>query len=257
MARLKLPKPVRINHAPDRTYLYDPKVDLTKEELKGHNESVFVVTESGDYQLALSINPEDVEPKVVGEDNANLISSKCANGKHAPVIDIDIPIYVLPSSQLGHYHLYIDKEIPWNSYVRILKALENAGIIESGYLKASLEREYTAVRPVGVTKPGSPRGSNVLKENSILRMRVRDLVVEVDHLHRELANGVSDEILEEIQRLRKKNKNLTETLDETLKAYNETKIELVNTQDELAHNKVIYENNKVSLDPKAYNATWS
>lgn len=257
MARLKLPKPVRINHAPERTYLYDPKVDLTKEELKGHNQSVFIVTDDGEYLPSPSVNPEDIKPKIVDQDNANLVSSKCLNGKHAPVIDVDIPIYVVPSSQLGHHHLYIDKEISWNNYVRILKALEHAGIIETGYLKASLEREYTAVRPVGITKPGSPRGSNVLKENSILRTRVRDLVVEVDHLQKELANGVPDEILLEIQRLRQQNVERNQLLAETTNAYNEVKAELEKTRDELSSLKVEIENEKLSSDPKAYNATWS
>ena len=257
MARLKLPKPVRTNRAPERIYLYDPKVDLTKEELKGHNQSVFIVTDDGDYQLSPSINPEDIKPTVVDQDNANLVSSKCASGKHAPVIDVDIPIYVVPSSQLGHHHLYIDKEISWNNYVRILKALESAGIIETGYLKASLEREYTAVRPIGVTKPGSPRGSNVLKENSILRKRVRDLVVEVDYLQKELANGVSDEILVELQRLRQQNVERNQLLAETTNAYNEAKLELEKTRDQLDFLRVEQENEKVSSDPKAYNATWS
>lgn len=257
MARLKLPKPVRINHAPERIYLYDPKVDLTKEELKGHNEGVFIVTDDGEYHLSPSVNPEDIKPKVTDQDNANLVSSKCSNGKHAPVIDVDIPIYVVPSSQLGHHHLYIDKEISWNNYVRILKALESAGIIETGYLKASLEREYTAVRPVGITKPGSPRGSNVLKENSILRTRVRDLVVEVDYLQKELANGVSDEILHEIKRLREQNIERNQLLSETTNAYNEAKIELEKVKNELNSLRIQHENEKVSSNPQVYNATWS
>ncbi len=257
MARLKLPKPVRTNRQPERTYLYDPKVDLKQEQIKDHNDSIFIVTESGDYVLSPSLNPEDFLLKVCSEDEANLVSSKCLTGKHAPVIDVDIPIYVVPSSQLGHHHLYIDKEISWNSYVRILKALASAGIIEDGYLKASLEREYTAVRPIGITKPGSPRGSNVLKENAILRKRVRDLVVEVDHLQNELANGVSDDILNEIDVLRKKNRALSETLDEYKLAYKDTSEALRQAEDNLAMVRVEHENNKVTSNPQAYNVTWS
>jgi len=257
MGRLKLPKPVRLKNPPERIYLYDPKVDLNQQELKEHNQNVFIVTPEGDYQLAPNFNPEDFVPQKVSADNANLVASVCENGKHAPVIDVDIPIYVVPSSQLGHYHLYIEKEISWNSYVRILKALENAGIIEAGYLNASLSRGYTAVRPVGIVKPGSPRGSEVLKENSILRQRVRDLVVEVEHLQKELANGVSDEIINEIKNLRKQNKTLSDDLSVFFSEYEKARSQLETLENKLNEIEVENKNIKVTSDPKAYNATWS
>lgn len=257
MARLKLPKPVRLSNPPERVYLYDVKVNLTKEELQVYKEELFVISENGDYELISSINPELLKPKVTDQDSANLVSSQCVNGKHAPVIDVDIPIHVVPSSQLGHYHLYIDKEISWSNYVRILKALESAGIIESGYLKASLERGYTAVRPVGIVKPGSPRGSDVLKENAILRDRVKDLVLEVEHLQKQLENGVSNEILNDIQTLRKKNRILKESLDHALQALTENDLKLEETQNRLDTIKIEQDNSKAMANPVAYNATWS
>lgn len=71
---------------------------------------------------------------------------------HRPVLDIDIPAKLIPSSTKGHFHLYLDVEIPHTKYMALLLALEDAGIIEPGYLGASVERGYTAVRLPWVEK---------------------------------------------------------------------------------------------------------
>lgn len=79
--------------------------------------------------------------------SATLISSKVVGSdKHKPVIDIDVPIRVYPSSTLGHFHLYIDKEISWFRYKVLLWAMVKAGIVEEGYLYASKHRKATHVR---------------------------------------------------------------------------------------------------------------
>jgi hypothetical protein len=84
---------------------------------------------------------------------ANLITSLVsAAPMHKPVIDIDIPAKLWPSSTPGHSHLYIDIEMPWSKYVTLLTALMEAGIVEPGYVKASIARGYTAVRPPWVSK---------------------------------------------------------------------------------------------------------
>ena len=88
---------------------------------------------------------------------ANLITSKLAvqpsyafenpDAKwHKPVLDIDLPVMVLPSSTPGHHHLFIDAEITWDEYVELLELLARLNIIEHGYVFASKERGYTAVR---------------------------------------------------------------------------------------------------------------
>jgi hypothetical protein len=72
---------------------------------------------------------------------------------HKVVLDIDLPAKLIPSSTEGHFHLYIDKEISWGAYVTLLQALAGAGILEQGYVNASLERGLTAVRLPWVRKP--------------------------------------------------------------------------------------------------------
>jgi hypothetical protein len=71
---------------------------------------------------------------------------------HKPVLDIDMPVIVVPSSTPGHHHLFIDKEMSWDEYHRLLNVLAEVGIIEEGYLGAAVMREHTAVRLQGVTK---------------------------------------------------------------------------------------------------------
>lgn len=73
-------------------------------------------------------------------------------GVHRPVLDIDMPVRLVPSSTEGHFHLHIDKPMMWDTYVDLLEALEEAGIVEKGYVTVSKRRGYTAVRLQGVTK---------------------------------------------------------------------------------------------------------
>lgn len=95
-----------------------------------------------------------------GEHGANLISSVLADGyhsdgdglMHAPVIDVDFPIAVVPSSTPGHFHLYIDKPMFWDQYVELLAALENAGIVQHGFVHHSVNRKKSVLRMPWVNK---------------------------------------------------------------------------------------------------------
>lgn len=80
-------------------------------------------------------------------------STEPSGGWHKPVLDIDFPAELLPSTTVGHYHLYLDKEVPWDDYVDLLNALAKCGIIEQGYANASIDRGHTAVRLPWVRKP--------------------------------------------------------------------------------------------------------
>lgn len=86
---------------------------------------------------------------------ANVVSSEAANGLHYPVLDIDFPIYVIPSSTPGNFHLYIEKGLTWAMYGKLLIALADAGLIQEGYLNACLERQATYVRLPWVSKDAS------------------------------------------------------------------------------------------------------
>lgn len=80
------------------------------------------------------------------EEKANLILSSTREGMHAPALDIDFPAQLIPSRTPGHFHLYLDTEISWKKYKKLLIALGEAGILEPGYVSASLAEQCSALR---------------------------------------------------------------------------------------------------------------
>jgi len=94
------------------------------------------------------------------KENANLISSECADGLHRPVLDFDFPVRYVASTTPGHGHLYIDRPMTWERYEKLLQTMEECGLLEPGYVTASIERKATFVRPEWVKKsaplPESP-----------------------------------------------------------------------------------------------------
>lgn len=96
------------------------------------------------------------EVRVVTEGAANLTSSliEGTGNRHLPVLDIDFPARLVPSSSKGHFHLYLDgmKPLPWWRYRLLLRVLAWAGVIEPGYYTASVARRMTLVRLPGVKK---------------------------------------------------------------------------------------------------------
>lgn len=85
---------------------------------------------------------------------ANLIGSERECGCHSPVLDIDLSAQLVPSSTPGHFHLYLDGvSMPWEKYEALLLALAEAGVIEQGYARVSIERGGSFVRKPGVRKP--------------------------------------------------------------------------------------------------------
>jgi hypothetical protein len=102
--------------------------------------------------------PSDVEIAHLSE--AHVVSSQWrtapeASQRHALVIDIDHPSWLVKSSTPGHYHLYVDVPggIPHETYLYLLGALAQAGVIEQGYHDAACARGHSDVRLPWVKKP--------------------------------------------------------------------------------------------------------
>ncbi len=93
------------------------------------------------------------------EKDANLIGSLTKSGNHAPVLDIDFPARLIPSSTKGHFHLYLDKEMSWKDYEKLLNVLSDVGILERGYARVSIQRAMSSVRLPWVKKDTTPVGS--------------------------------------------------------------------------------------------------
>jgi hypothetical protein len=97
-------------------------------------------------------------------DEANLVTSLIAGDKgdrglqrHHVLLDVDLPVKLLPSSTEGHYHLFIELPEPLGTeeYGALLDILSDCGVIEPGYASASAARGYTAVRLPHVKKPAT------------------------------------------------------------------------------------------------------
>lgn len=99
--------------------------------------------------------------EAVTEEDANSFSSHIVGrpGFHAPVLDIDFQAELVPSSTPGHFHLYLEKQVHWEKYKKLLLALEDCGIISKGYARASITRGATYVRKPGVYKKKDSVGS--------------------------------------------------------------------------------------------------
>jgi hypothetical protein len=116
-----------------RQYAHNPRLDANSGDLK-----------AGDYGKLPTFD--------VKEKEANLVTSRVAgvdNDVHAPVLDIDFEAQLVPSRTEGHYHLYLERPMHWETYSRLLHALAEAGIIQHGFLQASLQRHATCVRKPG------------------------------------------------------------------------------------------------------------
>lgn len=104
-----------------------------------------------------SVNREETT-----EDKANLVSSISDDIyneqrlnydiRHLPVLDLDFPCQLIPSSTPGKFHLYMDKEVTWLQYANVLTAMAAAGLLEPGYVGASIAAGATFVRKPGVYK---------------------------------------------------------------------------------------------------------
>lgn len=99
--------------------------------------------------------PDEMERASVSE--SNIVSSlwrsdrefpRSPMSRHALVLDIDHPAWLVASSTPGHFHLYIDVPggIPWPDYVNLLNTLAKCGVIEEGYAGASIRRGHSDVR---------------------------------------------------------------------------------------------------------------
>ncbi len=95
----------------------------------------------------------DLEDAVlVGSKERGIKSDYVAGGYHMPVIDVDVPMRIVPSTQEGHGHLYIDKVLSFTEYLHLLEAMVDVGLVEYGYLQGVRARGASYVRLPWVKK---------------------------------------------------------------------------------------------------------
>ncbi len=87
-------------------------------------------------------------------ENPNLISSITDDGKQMPILDMDFPHRIIPSSTPGHTHLYIDIPMSNWKWFWLMVGLWQAGVIELGFFVWSLRRKGNFVRTPYSRKTG-------------------------------------------------------------------------------------------------------
>jgi hypothetical protein len=103
----------------------------------------------------------EYDPSKEGRDSApigesNVTTSMLVDGGHTLVLDIDVPAVLVPSSTPGHSHLFIDVAMGWPAYSKLLDVLAEVGVVQPGYVSASVARGYTSVRLPWVRKDPAP-----------------------------------------------------------------------------------------------------
>ena len=83
---------------------------------------------------------------------ANVVSSETEQGTHLPILDLDFPAVLLPSSTEGHFHLYLQREVEWSKYEKVLDDMKDAGLLQKGYVEHSKSRKGTFLRLPWVKK---------------------------------------------------------------------------------------------------------
>lgn len=132
--------------------------ELKKRVITRNGLVVLSAKQIEDYNTGSSDCPniEIVPTLAFDEDDCHLVSSMTINGMHKPVLDIDLPVLLEPSSSPGKFHLIIDKELSANEYDKLINTLVEVGILQKGIKKYQWDKNgFTAVRLPGVMKPGS------------------------------------------------------------------------------------------------------
>lgn len=80
-------------------------------------------------------------------ESADVVTSIARHARqvHRPTLDLDMPVKVYPSETPGHHHLVIDHPMPWDDYRRLLEVMADVGLLERGYVNASIGRGHTSI----------------------------------------------------------------------------------------------------------------
>ena len=100
---------------------------------------------------------EEQKFTVTGSDmnEGNLVSSQCYFDPdvHLPLFDLDgVAAEIYESSTEGHHHLYINHPVSWDSYVRLLDAMADCGIVDKFWVEHQKERGFALLRHPSVEK---------------------------------------------------------------------------------------------------------
>jgi hypothetical protein len=100
--------------------------------------------EPGDSHDLVQPHPD----RVYSLADADMIASRLADDpdRHTIQLDLDVPAKLVPSSTEGHSHLYIDVNLGTDTYLKLLEALRDAGVVQQGIVSQLKRRGFTSLR---------------------------------------------------------------------------------------------------------------
>lgn len=144
----------KFSFVPTENVEYEPGIDREEAELSKAN---VVSSERKGYPM----DPvyEDEETVLFGDVRGRKQAvdeegNPLYRNRHAILLDIDYPAYLLESSTPGHYHLYLDVPggVKHEDYMELLALLGRIGAIEKGYAEVSIKRGHSDLRLPWVRK---------------------------------------------------------------------------------------------------------
>ena len=98
-----------------------------------------------------SVNVITSETSTIENPEADILSQR---NMHAPLFDLDFPCELIPSSTPGHFHLYMDKEIPYVKMLKVMAAMVDAGLVQEGYYNSVKAHDAAILRLPWIKKGG-------------------------------------------------------------------------------------------------------
>ena len=85
----------------------------------------------------------DAKPSPMSAEEANVVSSLLTNGNHAPALHLKVPALAVPTPTYNDgrgSNLYIDHEVTWPQYRKLLHVLAEVGLVDRGYADLSIRQ---------------------------------------------------------------------------------------------------------------------
>lgn len=131
--------------------------DKFKALLKTRRMGKFAKTSATEYGRGVEWVSDPKEAEVVTSLPAGKMPRPGEEGddiRHLFMVDIDHPCFLVPSTTEGHHHLYIDVPggVRQREFFDLMGAMAHAGIVEPGYVEASMDQGHASLRPPWVKK---------------------------------------------------------------------------------------------------------
>lgn len=95
-------------------------------------------------------------------------------------INFSVPADLIQSSTIGHFHLYLDKELTYAVYKTLIETFVDVGILQQGILRRFNTSGQTFLRPPGHIKPSNCIGSGGEEEPEEVRADYRIVYYDAD-----------------------------------------------------------------------------